>query len=134
MQTANYQESLAYLYSLQLFGIKLGLENIRELLSRVGNPQEQLRESTLDKLVENLCDQMQAGKLVDLDSLVERYPEMEDRLRIIYPMIQAMANWSDSDSVTGPHPMDHQGLGNREIGDLFGPCSNGTDFKQTGVG
>ena len=43
MQAANYQESLAYLYSLQLFGIKLGLENIRELLSRVGNPQEQLR-------------------------------------------------------------------------------------------
>jgi dihydrofolate synthase/folylpolyglutamate synthase len=38
-----YRESLAYLYSLQFFGIKLGLENIRELLSRVGNPQESLR-------------------------------------------------------------------------------------------
>ncbi|MCK5826017.1 MAG: bifunctional folylpolyglutamate synthase/dihydrofolate synthase, partial [Desulfuromusa sp.] len=35
--------SLAYLYSLQFFGIKLGLDNIRELLSRVGNPQESLR-------------------------------------------------------------------------------------------
>ena len=39
----DYQESLAYLYSLQFFGIKLGLENIRELLSRIGNPQESLR-------------------------------------------------------------------------------------------
>ena len=39
----NYQESLAYLYSLQFFGIKLGLENIRKLLSSVGNPQQRLR-------------------------------------------------------------------------------------------
>ncbi|MCD6583031.1 MAG: bifunctional folylpolyglutamate synthase/dihydrofolate synthase [Desulfuromusa sp.] len=39
----NYRESLTYLYSLQLFGIKLGLENIWELLSRVGNPQKNLR-------------------------------------------------------------------------------------------
>ncbi|SDZ92108.1 dihydrofolate synthase / folylpolyglutamate synthase [Desulfuromusa kysingii] len=40
---ANYQESLAYLYSLQFFGIKLGLENIHKLLSCVGNPQQSLR-------------------------------------------------------------------------------------------
>ncbi len=39
----SYRDSLAYLYSLQFFGIKLGLDNIRELLSRVGNPQESLR-------------------------------------------------------------------------------------------
>ncbi|NOQ42632.1 MAG: bifunctional folylpolyglutamate synthase/dihydrofolate synthase, partial [Desulfuromusa sp.] len=39
----NYRDSLDYLYSLQLFGVKLGLENIRELLSRVGNPQKNLR-------------------------------------------------------------------------------------------
>ncbi len=39
----NYRDSLDYLYSLQFFGIKLGLENIRELLDRVGNPQEHLR-------------------------------------------------------------------------------------------
>ena len=38
-----YRDSLAYLYSLQFFGIKLGLDNIRELLSRVGTPQESLR-------------------------------------------------------------------------------------------
>ncbi len=38
-----YRDSLAYLYSLQFFGIKLGLDNVRELLSRVGNPQESLR-------------------------------------------------------------------------------------------
>lgn len=32
-------ESLAYLYGLQQFGIKLGLQNVRELLDRLGNPQ-----------------------------------------------------------------------------------------------
>jgi dihydrofolate synthase/folylpolyglutamate synthase len=32
-------ESLAYLYGLQQFGIKLGLQNVRELLGRLGNPQ-----------------------------------------------------------------------------------------------
>lgn len=39
----SYRENLDYLYGLQFFGIKLGLENIRELLSRVGNPQDHLR-------------------------------------------------------------------------------------------
>ena len=41
--TKSYQESLDYLFSLQFFGIKLGLDNIRSLLERVGNPQQQLR-------------------------------------------------------------------------------------------
>ena len=39
----SYQASLDYLYSLQLFGIKLGLENIHKLLERLDNPQRQLR-------------------------------------------------------------------------------------------
>lgn len=39
----SYQESLDYLYALQFFGIKLGLDNIRQLLSSVGNPQDSLR-------------------------------------------------------------------------------------------
>ena len=39
----SYRESLDYLYSLQLFGIKLGLNNIRELLARLDNPQRKLR-------------------------------------------------------------------------------------------
>ncbi len=43
MMAANYRERLEYLYSLQFFGIKLGLENTRKLLSRVGNPQDSLR-------------------------------------------------------------------------------------------
>lgn len=34
-----YQESLDYLYGLQHFGIKLGLENIRILLTRLGHPE-----------------------------------------------------------------------------------------------
>jgi dihydrofolate synthase/folylpolyglutamate synthase len=36
----DYQESLDYLYGLQRFGIKLGLENIRTLLERLGRPEE----------------------------------------------------------------------------------------------
>lgn len=38
-----YQASLDYLYSLQRFGIKLGLENTARLLDRLGNPQNDLR-------------------------------------------------------------------------------------------
>jgi dihydrofolate synthase/folylpolyglutamate synthase len=34
-----YRESLDYLYGLQRFGIKLGLENIRTLLTRLGHPE-----------------------------------------------------------------------------------------------
>lgn len=37
-----YEESLAWLYATQQFGIKLGLENIRGLLEALGNPQERL--------------------------------------------------------------------------------------------
>ena len=36
----NYQESLAYLESLNIFGIKLGLERIQKLLARLELPQE----------------------------------------------------------------------------------------------
>ena len=36
----SYEASLEYLYSLQLFGIKLGLENIRTLLKRLGKESE----------------------------------------------------------------------------------------------
>ncbi|MDX2494276.1 MAG: hypothetical protein QNK27_04885, partial [Desulfuromusa sp.] len=43
MMDTNYRKSLEYLYSLQFFGIKLGLETTREILSRVGNPQDSLR-------------------------------------------------------------------------------------------
>jgi dihydrofolate synthase/folylpolyglutamate synthase len=38
-----YQDSLDYLYGLQRFGIKLGLDNIRELLSRLGEPHQAFR-------------------------------------------------------------------------------------------
>ena len=38
----NHRDSLNYLYSLRFFGIKLGLETIRELLDRVGNPHRDL--------------------------------------------------------------------------------------------
>lgn len=33
-----YEEELAYLYGLERFGVKLGLDNVRDLLDRLGNP------------------------------------------------------------------------------------------------
>lgn len=36
----NYKEAVEYLYSLQFFGIKMGLENILRLCRELGNPQE----------------------------------------------------------------------------------------------
>ncbi|MGD9506137.1 MAG: folylpolyglutamate synthase/dihydrofolate synthase family protein [Syntrophobacteraceae bacterium] len=40
---SGYQESIDYLFSLQKFGIKLGLNRTENLLARVGNPHERLR-------------------------------------------------------------------------------------------
>ncbi len=39
----SYQDTLDYLYGLEHFGISLGLENINELCTACGNPQEKLR-------------------------------------------------------------------------------------------
>lgn len=39
----DYRESLEYLTNLTTFGINLGLERIRELLKRLGNPEKELR-------------------------------------------------------------------------------------------
>lgn len=39
----DYQQSLAYLFGLQRFGIKLGLSNIQTLLTRLDNPEKAMR-------------------------------------------------------------------------------------------
>src|SRR5256885_13817680 len=39
----DYQTTLEHLYRLERFGIKLGLENIRRLLSLLGDPQRGLK-------------------------------------------------------------------------------------------
>ena len=39
----NYTEALEYIHSVDKFGMILGLESIRELLSRLGNPQNDLK-------------------------------------------------------------------------------------------
>ncbi len=39
----NYQESLNYLWDIGYFGIKLGLENITELLRKLDNPQDGMK-------------------------------------------------------------------------------------------
>lgn len=41
--TSSYEEALAYLRNLTMFGFNLGLERVRELLSRLGDPQRQMR-------------------------------------------------------------------------------------------
>jgi dihydrofolate synthase/folylpolyglutamate synthase len=38
-----YLETIEFLYSLRLFGLKLGLENTRRLAAQAGNPQDRLR-------------------------------------------------------------------------------------------
>jgi dihydrofolate synthase/folylpolyglutamate synthase len=43
MQITDYDRAIEYLYSLELFGIKLGLDNIRRIMDRLGNPQEGLK-------------------------------------------------------------------------------------------
>ena len=35
-----YDEAINWLYNLQYFGVKLGLDNTRALLAGIGNPQE----------------------------------------------------------------------------------------------
>jgi dihydrofolate synthase/folylpolyglutamate synthase len=42
-EMSDYAETLQWLYGLTARGIKFGLENVRELLRRVGNPQEAFR-------------------------------------------------------------------------------------------
>jgi dihydrofolate synthase/folylpolyglutamate synthase len=39
----DYESTTKYLYGLERFGMKLGLDNIRELLNRLGNPHEKLK-------------------------------------------------------------------------------------------
>lgn len=41
--TSSYENALAYIASRERFGSKLGLEQIRNLLNRLGNPQKQLK-------------------------------------------------------------------------------------------
>ena len=39
----NYEEAMNFIQNTNKFGSVLGLDNIRELLERLGNPQDQLR-------------------------------------------------------------------------------------------
>ena len=39
----NYEEALLYLENLNSFGIKLGLERIKNLVQLLGNPQDQYK-------------------------------------------------------------------------------------------
>lgn len=39
----NYEQALAYIHKIDRFGMVLGLDTIRELLKRLGNPQDELK-------------------------------------------------------------------------------------------
>ena len=39
----NYQEALAYISGVEFFGSRPGLERIRELLEKLGNPQKGMK-------------------------------------------------------------------------------------------
>ena len=39
----DYQEAITYLYSLEQFGIKFGLQNIQRFMELLGNPERKLR-------------------------------------------------------------------------------------------
>ena len=39
----NYEEAMNFIHNTNKFGSVLGLDNIRELLERLGNPQDQLK-------------------------------------------------------------------------------------------
>lgn len=43
MQMMNYEQALSYIESIEKFGIDLGLDRMRELLRRIGDPQNGLR-------------------------------------------------------------------------------------------
>lgn len=43
MQMMNYEQALSYIESIEKFGIDLGLDRMRELLRRLGDPQNRLR-------------------------------------------------------------------------------------------
>ena len=43
VEDKDFREALSYLYSLQKYGIKLGLENMRRLLAALGNPENAFR-------------------------------------------------------------------------------------------
>ncbi|MBU4070831.1 MAG: bifunctional folylpolyglutamate synthase/dihydrofolate synthase, partial [Candidatus Thermoplasmatota archaeon] len=42
-QQDDYDAAVKWLYGLQYFGMKLGLDNTRTLLAELGNPHEELR-------------------------------------------------------------------------------------------
>jgi serine/threonine protein kinase/tetratricopeptide (TPR) repeat protein len=76
------------------------------------------KESCLDKLVEEICEQVHAGNLAPLDHWINQYPEIADRLRVIYPTVVAMADWSESGLPCDIHSEGATALGGREIGDF----------------
>ena len=84
------------------------------------NPHtKQTADSAFDRLVEQICDRIQAGAMVQLDSLIAEYPEMADRLRDIYPTLTAMANWNQLDSQDERLPGEtHDEALNQTIGDF----------------
>ena len=48
----SYEKTLKYIYSRELFGIKLGLSNISELMDKLDNPQDDFK--TMKSIIKQL--------------------------------------------------------------------------------
>ncbi|HAA64226.1 MAG TPA: bifunctional folylpolyglutamate synthase/dihydrofolate synthase, partial [Thermoanaerobacter sp.] len=84
----NYEEAISYIHGTYKFGIKLGLENIRRLLSYMGNPQKNLKiihvagtngKGSTSAFISNILQQ--AGYKVALYTS-PYLEEFEERMRI----------------------------------------------------
>ncbi|ADH60527.1 FolC bifunctional protein [Thermoanaerobacter mathranii subsp. mathranii str. A3] len=84
----NYEEAISYIHGTYKFGIKLGLENIRRLLSYMGNPQKSLKiihvagtngKGSTSAFISNILQQ--AGYKVALYTS-PYLEEFEERMRI----------------------------------------------------
>jgi serine/threonine protein kinase len=59
-------------------------------------------EASLDLLIEEVARKLQAGELVDREAFLAEHPEHADRLRQLWPTLEALAGLGPSLSSEGP--------------------------------
>ena len=63
---------------------------------RNGSVTASVRDMTLDRLIEQITDELQAGGQIDLEAMVREHPEHAGRLRQLVPALALMANLGQS--------------------------------------
>ncbi len=79
--------------------------------------ETQQTESTLDHLVDQVCQMIQSGERVDIESLATAYPEQAEQLRKLFATLVALTNLEDSHAQV-PHLADDEPLFLRTLGDF----------------